>query len=140
MTREDILAAFEERRQAWTARDPDELAAGHSVDGTIESPIFGHRAGRIAIRESYRALFDMFPDWDFQSDPLLIDGDRVAQPFSAVATHTGSFMGFAGTNRRFKIQGVRLFKMRDGLVQNERRVYDLTGLLIQVGVLKIKPA
>ena len=140
MTRQEILAAFDERQQAWTARDPDGLAAGHAEDGTIESPIFGHREGRAAIRDSYRALFDMFPDWDFQAEPLLIDGDRVAQPFTAAATHTGTFMGLPGTNRRFKIQGVRVFTMRDGLIHHERRIYDFTSLLIQVGVLKSKPA
>lgn len=140
MTRPEILAFFDERQKAWAARDPDGLAAGHAEHGTIESPIFGHREGRPAIRESYRALFDMFPDWDFQGEPLLIDGDRVAQPFSAAATHTGTFMGLAGTHRRFKIQGVRLFTMADGLVQHERRTYDFTSLLIQIGVLKSKPA
>ena len=49
-------------------------------------------------------------------------------------------MGLPGSNRRFKIQGVRLFTMADGLVQHERRMYDFTGLLIQVGVLRGKPA
>ena len=69
-----------------------------------------------------------------------MNGDRVAQVFSAEATHVGEFMGLRGTNRRFKIQGVRLFEMGDGLVQHERRLYDFTGLLIQVGVLRGKPA
>lgn len=140
MTRQDLITFFDQRQAAWTARDPDGLAAGHTEHGTIDSPIFGHREGRAAIRESYRALFDMFPDWDFQAEPLLIDNDRVAQPFSATATHTGTFMGLPGTNRRFKIQGVRLFAMAGGLVQHERRIYDFTGLLIQVGVLRSKPA
>jgi steroid delta-isomerase-like uncharacterized protein len=140
MSRQEILAFFDERDRAWTAHDPDGLAACHSDHGLIESPIFGRREGRASIRESYVALFDMFPDWDFQPESLLIDGERVAQPFSATATHTGTFMGLAGTNRRFRIQGVRLFDMRDGLILQERRIYDFTSLLIQVGVLKSKPA
>ncbi len=140
MTREDIQAFFVERRQAWTARDSEGLAVGHALQGTIESPMFGSRQGRAAIAESYRSLFATFPDWDFEGEALVIDGDRVAQPFSASATHVGTFMGLPGSNRRFKIQGVRLFTMADGLVQHERRMYDFTGLLIQVGVLRGKPA
>lgn len=140
MTRDDINAFFLERQQAWTARDPEGLAVGHSLTGTIESPMFGNRQGRPAIAESYRLLFATFPDWDFDGEPLVIDGDRVAQPFTAGATHVGTFMGLPGSNRKFKIQGVRLFTMADGLVQHERRMYDFTGLLIQVGVLRGKPA
>jgi len=140
MTREAILSFFAERQRHWEARSPDGLAAGHSEHGTVVSPMFGRRAGREAIRESYRALFGTFPDWTFISQPILIDGDRVAQPFSATATHVGEFMGLAGTNRRFQIQGIRLFDLKDGLIHHEQRLYDFTGLLIQVGVLRGRPA
>jgi hypothetical protein len=30
-------------------------------------------------------------------------------------------------------------EMRDGLIADERRIYDFTGLLIQLGVLRSKP-
>jgi hypothetical protein len=64
----------------------------------------------------------------------------VAQPFSATATLEGEFMGLPATHRRCQIEGVRLYEMKNGLIQVERRMYDFTGLLIQVGVLKSKPA
>jgi len=140
MTRQEIVAFFEGRHQAWLNRDADGLSAFHAEQGTIESPMFGPRRGRQAIADSYRTLFSIFPDWDFQGEELLIDGDRVCQPFTATATHVGTFMGIDGTNRRFKIQGVRLFTMADALVQHERRMYDFTGLLIQIGILRSKPA
>jgi len=140
MTRPEIDAFFKERQEAWTARDSERLAAGHADDGVVESPMFGRRQGRQAIAESYRALFDIFPDWDYQGEDLLIDDQRVAQPFIVMATHVGSFMGHAGSNRQFRIQGVRFFRMNRGLIQTERRIYDFTGLLIQIGVLKGKPA
>ncbi|MEZ5317134.1 MAG: ester cyclase [Vicinamibacterales bacterium] len=140
MTREAIEAFFDERSRLWAARDMDGLADGHAEDGTVDSPMFGHRRGRAAIRDAYRALLATFPDWALTSQDLLIDGDRVAQVFQATATHVGDFLGLQGTNRRFVIQGVRLFTMRDGLVAHERRLYDFTGLLIQVGILRGKPA
>lgn len=140
MTRQEIVAFFEGRQQAWLSRDADSLGAFHAEQGTIESPMFGRRQGRPAITDSYKALFATFPDWDFLAEELLVDNDRVAQPFTATATHVGTFMGIDGTNRRFKIQGVRLFTMANGLVQHERRMYDFTGLLIQIGILRGKPA
>jgi steroid delta-isomerase-like uncharacterized protein len=140
MTRPEIVAFFHDRNAHWNARNADALAAGHALECTVQSPMHGTPRGRAAIAVSYQALFSIFPDWQFTGDDLIIDGHRVAQVFAAEATHVGEFMGLSGTNRRFRIQGVRLYDMADGLIQSERRLYDFTGLLIQVGVLRGKPA
>lgn len=140
MTRQETVGFFADRQARWNARDDAALASGHAENGTVQSPMHGLRRGRSAIADSYSALFAAFPDWQFTSDDLLIDGDRVAQVFSAEATHVGDFMGLAGTNRHFRIQGVRIYDMADGLIQSERRLYDFTALLIQIGVLRSKPA
>ena len=140
MTRPEILSFFTSRQAQWNSHDVAALAAGHAENGVVQSPMHGTPRGRLAIADSYTALFSAFPDWQFTGDDLIIDGDRVAQVFSAEATHVGEFMGIAGTNRRFRIQGVRLYEMANALIQSERRLYDFTGLLIQVGVLRSKPA
>jgi hypothetical protein len=38
-----------------------------------------------------------------------------------------------------EVQVALLLKIADGLVIDERRIYDFTGVLVQVGVLKAKP-
>jgi steroid delta-isomerase-like uncharacterized protein len=139
MTREETLAFFAKREGAWRQRDPAALALGHAEDCTVESPMFSSVKGRAAIQKSYESLFQSFPDWDLVDEPALIDGDRVAQPFTARATHVGRFMGLEGTGRRFEVHGVMLMEMEDGLIAHERRIYDFAGLLIQVGVLRGKP-
>jgi uncharacterized protein (TIGR02246 family) len=139
MANPDIQAFFDRQQGYWRARDPKGLANGHTEDGVLVSPIFKTLSGRSQILESYQRLFRVFPDWDYQTADRLIDGTRIAEPFIVTATHVGEFMGFEGTGRRFEIQGVRLFQMRDGLVAHERRYYDFTGMLIQLGVLKSKP-
>jgi steroid delta-isomerase-like uncharacterized protein len=140
MTHEQIREFFAAQAGHWRDRDAEALARAHTPDGTIVSPIFRTVTGADAITDSYRALYDIFPDWDYRGTQLLVDGDRVAEPFTATATHRGEFMGIAGTGKRFTIEGVRLFEMRDGLIAHERRYYDFTGLLIQLGVLRGKPA
>ncbi|HUF22799.1 MAG TPA: ester cyclase [Vicinamibacterales bacterium] len=139
MTPDEIRAFFDGQQAHWRDRDGAALAEGHAPDGTIVSPIFRTVTGSRAIAVSYTTLFDIFPDWDLQAEELLIDGNRVAQPFSVTATHRGEFMGLAGTGKPFSIQGVRLFTMRDGRIAHERRYYDFTGLLLQIGILKTKP-
>lgn len=140
MTRDEIVALFAQRSDAWDARDVGALARTHAENGTVRSPMFGELNGREAIASSYASLFRMFPDWTFTAEALLIDGDRVAQSFQATATHSSDFMGLSASGRQFRIEGVRLHTLKDGLIQDEQRIYDFTGLLIQVGVLKSKPA
>ena len=140
MTHDEIRDFFAEQLRHWRDHDAARLGAGHAEDGTIESPIFRTVTGRANIIASYQKLFEIFPDWEVETELPLIDGDRVAQPFNVKATHKGEFMGLPGSGKQFQIHGVRIFTMRDGLIAHERRVYDFTGLLIQIGVLKGKPA
>lgn len=139
MTREEIVSFFDARQSDWRARNPERLAAGHSTDGTVVSPMFGALHGRAEIEDSYRRLFTTFPDWYFKNEELIVDGERVAQHFVATATHVGEFMGLAGTNRHGRLEGVLLYTMKDGFILHEQRQYDYSALLIQIGVLRSKP-
>jgi steroid delta-isomerase-like uncharacterized protein len=139
MTHDEIRAFFEQQVRDWRNRDARALSAAHAPDGVIESPIFRTVVGAHNIGVSYTTLFDIFPDWELVESDVLIDGDRFAQTFTVTATHQGDFMGLQGTGKRFTIHGVRVVTMRDGKIQHERRYYDFTGLLIQIGVLKGKP-
>jgi steroid delta-isomerase-like uncharacterized protein len=140
MTPEQIREFFAAQQRHWRERDALALAEGHSAEGTIVSPIFRTVTGMKEIVDSYRSVFETFPDWDLRADELLVDGTRAAEVFTVTATHHGEFMGIPGSGRRFTIQGVRLFTMGDGRIDYERRYYDFTGLLIQLGVIRGKPA
>jgi steroid delta-isomerase-like uncharacterized protein len=139
MTHDEIHEFFATQQRHWQALDAAALAAGHTPDGTIISPIFRTVRGAEQIGASYRGLFEIFPDWDYRAGTLLIDDSRVAESFTASATHRGEFLGLPGSGKRFTIEGVRLFEMRDGRIAHERRYYDFTGLLMQLGVLRGKP-
>jgi steroid delta-isomerase-like uncharacterized protein len=140
MTREELTSFAARRHEAWDRRDTSGLAAGHAIDGTVTSPIFGTVHGRAAIETSYRNLFSIFADWEYIEDALIIDGQTVVESFTARATHTHEFLGMPGTGRRFQIRGVLIFRFADGLIAHEERIYDFSGMLIQIGVLKAKPA
>jgi predicted ester cyclase len=140
MTRDDIVGLLAERQRLYDRRDPKALAATHAIDGTVHSPLFPTIVGRDAIETSYASLFKIFPDWQiFLEDPI-IDGARAVQPFTARATHQGEFMGLPGSGRRFEIGGALFYLFEGSLVLQERRIYDFTGLLMQIGVLRGKPA
>jgi steroid delta-isomerase-like uncharacterized protein len=122
-------------------RDPEILAASHAEDGVVFSPLFHRVEGRSRIRRTYEELFLTFPDWELRYGEPIVDANRVAVYFSVTATHQGDFLGVPGTGRRCTLEGVSLFQLSDDLlIKEERRVYDFTGLLTRLNILRVRPA
>ena len=140
MTREEIAAFVARHHAALERRDPAVLATYHAEDSVIESPWAGTVRGREAIEQLYRQWFAAFPDFAFHPDELLIDGNQVAQVAMIVGTDSGGFMGLPPTGKQFRLPVVRLYDLSGQQIVHERRIYDFTGLLVQIGVLKAKPA
>ena len=141
MSRDEILALIKRRQEAgWTARDAAALAATHAENGTVVSPFGGVQEGRAEIERIYRLWFSAFPNAVLHHDEVLVDGDRAVIVGRVAATHAGDFFGLPATGRQFEAQVAFVLKFADGAVIEERRIYDFTGLLVQIGVLKAKPS
>jgi uncharacterized protein (TIGR02246 family) len=140
MTRDDILALFARRQEAWSRHDAAALAADHAPEGSVHSATAGFLQGREKIERVYHAWLRAFPDLVFTSEELVVDGDRCALIWKATGTQTGEFLGVTPTGRRFEVTGVFIYHLKDGLILHERRILDFTGVLVQIGVLKAKPA
>jgi steroid delta-isomerase-like uncharacterized protein len=141
MTREEITAIFDRRSEAMDRRDIEALGAIYAEDCVVVSPMAGGAvAGPAGVEQVFRAWFGAFPDVVHRKQSLLIDGDQVATVELITGTDTGGFMGMAPTQKSFELPLVHLYQLRDGLIVHERRIYDFTGMLVQIGVLKAKPA
>ena len=141
MTRDDMNALVDRRQRAWQRRDSVALADLYAETCVVESPMAGGPVtGRAAIAQVYEAVFSAFPDSVTTFDEPLIDGDRVAQALMSSGTDTGQFLGLPPTGKPFRIPIVFLSTVKEGQIVHERRIYDFTGLLVQVGVLKARPA
>jgi steroid delta-isomerase-like uncharacterized protein len=136
-TIEQLLARHAD---AYRRRDVKALAANYAPDAVALSPMFPRAQGRAAIELTLASLFRIFPDWEMTFEEPCITGSRAMQMCRVRATQQGEFMGLPGTGRRLEFDCVLTFDMEDGLIARERRIYDFTGLLIQLGVLRGKPA
>jgi steroid delta-isomerase-like uncharacterized protein len=139
MTRDAISAIFDRRRAAYAAQDSAALARDYAEDCVIESPSGGVHHGPAEAERVFRALFDAL-DAHVQEQALIIDGDSVAQVVEFSGTDGGQFLGLPPTGKSFRVPCVVLFKFEEGKIKHERRIYDFTGMLVQIGVLKAKPA
>ena len=141
MTRDEILAMFARRFDALNRLDAAALANDCAEDCVAESPFAGGTAvGREAVERVNMAFFRAFSDLTFRQELLVVDGDEVAWLVSASGTHTGLFVGMAPTGRTVNFRLAIFYRLRDGLIVREHRIYDFTGLLIQVGALRVKPS
>ena len=140
MTRAELQVVSDRFQEAFKRRDPSTLAAFYALDGVVESPMFATLRGRKAIEEAQRAFFSSFPDATFTLDATVIDPPHVAVFVTMNATHVNEFFGLPGTGRHIEVRMSRLLRMEGDLIAHEARIYDFTGLLVQVGVLRAKPA
>ena len=140
MTRDEIVTMFAERGEAINRRDVDFIVNQHAADCEQISPLAGGTVkGRDAIRRLYETWFGGFPDLVWTNDEPLVDGDHVTQMTAHSGTDTGGFMGLPPTGKPFRLSMVWLFTVKDRHFVHVRAIYDFTGLLVQVGLLKAKP-
>ena len=139
MTRDEILAVFDRRQQAWRRLDAVALAADHADTCILISPMAGAVTGRAAIQQIYDAWFTGFPDFTLHDEQLIIDGDRAVQIATVSGTDTGGFMGLPPTGKAFQVPAVLVHTLADGQITRWQTIYDFTGVLIQIGMLRAKP-
>jgi steroid delta-isomerase-like uncharacterized protein len=138
VTREAIAALFDRRRAAFEKHDAAALARDYTTDCVIESPTGGVHHGPAAAEHVLQMVFDAL-DVKLHEESRLIDGDSAAQVVVIEGTDSGQFLGLPPTGKSFRIPAVFLYELKDGQIARERRIYDFTGLLVQIGLLKAKP-
>lgn len=139
MTRKEIEHFFARRDEAWQRHDSASLAMDHAEDGEVESPISGKLKGRSAIEKVYIQWFSSFPDVEYATEHLLIDRNSAVQIVKMAGMQKGDFCGLEPTGRPFEVRCAFYFSFAKDKIAREIRVYDLTGVLVQLGVLKAKP-
>jgi steroid delta-isomerase-like uncharacterized protein len=141
MTRDDIVGLFARRMDAINARDLQQLSSLYAPDCIVDSPLAaGTVQGRQAVTKIHQALFDALPDLHLEQGELLIEGNDAVQIGTMTGTYTGGFMGLPPSRKTLRVPIVLICRLENGLIARERRIYDFTGMLVQIGVLKARPA
>jgi steroid delta-isomerase-like uncharacterized protein len=140
LTREEMVALFERRQAAFDNMDADALSRDYDGDCVVDSPAAGTLRGADAVDRARRKWFDAFPDLKYRTERVVIDGSHVMQLLTLEGTDIGGFMGLDPSGKSFKAPAVFVYEFRDRKIVRETRIYDFTGVLIQIGLLKAKPA
>jgi steroid delta-isomerase-like uncharacterized protein len=114
---------------------------GH-IDEAVELalPTFvGHGpGGRDGLRAELQTWAAAFPDLEIRIDDTIAEGDRAALRMRLRGTHTGTFAGIPASGRQFEVRSTDVVRIADGRIAEAWPLYDLAGLLVQVGALANK--
>ena len=84
-----------------------------------------------AAREERTAL----PDMRVKLNEMVAERDLVSVFWTATGTNTHEGMGFPATGKRITVNGMTLFRLRDGKIVEEWSVFDMLSAMRQAGLL-----
>ena len=129
---EDLTALIGRWRNSLERRDSIALAADYADECVLDSPAYGTLKGRAAVERAQREFFTGFPDTTFEFGDCWLLGDRAVHVMTARGTDTGGFLGQAATGKPYRFFIVSLITVERGQIVYERRVYDVSGLMLQL--------
>jgi len=74
-------------------------------------------------------------DGSICTEDLVAEGDRVAARWTVEGTHRGELLGIPATGRRFRFNGVSIYRLAEGKIAEQWEQLDRLGLLQQLGAL-----
>ena len=135
MTRGQLHSALQRHKDALNRHDVLALTPMYGEQAVVTSPMFQTVRGRAGIADAFRKLFTLWPDYRMQlnDDLFIVDGNRAAEFGSVMATHSAEFFGLPPTGERIEYEFVRLYTFANDQIVEERRIYDLAGILERLG-------
>ncbi len=105
-------------------------------DDMVEQvPFPGQGPGLEGLKDVLRGMRAAFPDMHWTVEEQLTDGDRVLTRFEWTGTHRGEFLGVPATERRVRVWGMVIDRVRHGRIQDTRILMDTLGLMTQLGAV-----
>jgi steroid delta-isomerase-like uncharacterized protein len=114
----------------WNARDGGKVAAAFTPDGVrVEYAKPGARLeGREAIAGQAQGYMTAVPDCVLDVRGLIEQGETATLEWTYRGTHTGDIPGLEASGRDISLPGVSVYRLRDGLIEEERVYWDAATL------------
>lgn len=91
------------------------------------------KSGIDVIKQVEKEYIKAFPNKKMSIEDIFAADDRVAVRWTASGIQKGEFHGNAPSNRECKTSGISLYHISNGKITEISQVWDLQGLLEQIG-------
>src|SRR5690242_15306138 len=129
MTRDEVVALLDRFAAAITASDASKVPSLYTADATVMSPMFGAVVGHGEIAETFNETAEIYDNISSTLEARVIEGHRAVEVRTVHARHIGEAFGVPASHKQISFTMVFVFDLRDGLVAQERRLYDFTSVL-----------
>ncbi|WP_051289031.1 ester cyclase [Mycobacterium sp. URHD0025] len=85
-----------------------------------------------AVTAQFTPLITAFPDWHWEMQHILVDGDDIVVRFTVTGTHRGIFRGIEATGRRVTVSEFTLYHLQDGKFAEVWDLLDTDGIVAQI--------
>jgi steroid delta-isomerase-like uncharacterized protein len=132
----DLKARTQEIFDMFNTHDARAAAAIFAADAELhDTGVAQAVVGPDAIAAVYSKHFAAIPDARVHVDRMVAEGDTVAVEWTLSGTQRGRMMGIPATGKPVSFKGISFIRYRGTMVIADTRVWDLAGLLRQIGLL-----
>lgn len=135
MSNEENKAVVQRMFEAINANNLEGVAELLTDDATVHTSVPGVPPGKEGFRGFVGLYLEAFPEQHVDVHELIAEGDRVLARHTHHVTHGGDFAGLPPSGRQAVVDGLELFRVRDGRVAEMWHHDDLLSLMQQLGAI-----
>lgn len=127
-----IRRAYEE---LWNERNVE------VVDELVAEDFLNHAAppdrqrGRRSLKDVVRMFEGAFPDFRYEVEDVIAEGEKVAVRDVFRGTHEGDFMGIPATGNRVTMEAIHIYRLSGGRLAEHWVARDDLGMMRQLGAI-----
>lgn len=136
MTAEENKAVIQRAYdELWNERNID------VVDELVTEDFLNHAAppdrqrGRPGLKDVVRMFEVAFPDFRYEVEDVISEGEKVAVRDVFRGTHEGDFMGIPATGERVTMEAIHIYRLSEGKLAEHWVARDDLGMMQQLGVV-----
>jgi steroid delta-isomerase-like uncharacterized protein len=129
-------AALQEWAAAWSAGDPDRLAAIFADDCVYEDVTMGVLThGKAELKAFADGIFAAIPDFAIELTSRFAAGSWAGLEWTMSGTHRGDLPGLPATGKPFTLRGSSILELSSGQVGRCTDYWDMVTFLKQIGAM-----
>lgn len=121
---------------AWNSRSDDIILPLYSHEYVVEDITAGRiREGWEGMRQWTKSVFTAFPDLQYTLVNEIEKDDKLVLHWLIKGNHQGPLMKIPATGKNVFIHGMSILELKDGKIIHGQVLWDLAGVLRQIGLL-----